>query len=88
MVKVPVTNSPMAAWIRVIRPLNLSIIALAIIILRFSSDYNLQPINWAYEALFRFPLVLLAAGGNILNDYFDIKEDRINKLLKKLNNEI
>jgi len=79
MVKVPVTNSPMVAWIRVIRPLNLSIIAIAIIILRFSSDYNLQPINWAYEALFTFPLVLLAAGGNILNDYFDIKEDRINK---------
>lgn len=79
MVKVPVTNSPMVAWIRVIRPLNLSIIAIAIIILRFSSDYNLQPINWAYEALFTLPLVLLAAGGNILNDYFDIKEDRINK---------
>jgi 4-hydroxybenzoate polyprenyltransferase len=80
MVKDPVTSSPFYAWFRVIRPLNLIIIAIAIVVLRYS--YHGAFANggdWILECLITLPLVFLAAGGNIINDYFDIKEDRINK---------
>ena len=80
MVKDPVTSSPFYAWFRVIRPLNLIIIAIAIVVLRYS--YHGAFINggdWLLECLITLPLVFIAAGGNIINDYFDIKEDRINK---------
>ena len=80
MVKDPVTSSAFYAWFRVIRPLNLIIIAIAIVVLRYS--YHGAFINggdWLLECLITLPLVFIAAGGNIINDYFDIKEDRINK---------
>ena len=80
MVKDPVTSSPFYAWFRVIRPLNLIIIAIAIVVLRYS--YHGAFINggdWLLECLITLTLVFIAAGGNIINDYFDIKEDRINK---------
>ena len=80
MVKDPVTSSPFYAWFRVIRPLNLIIIAIAIVVLRYS--YHGAFVNggdWILECLITLPLVFIAAGGNIINDYFDIKEDRINK---------
>ena len=56
------------------------IIAASIAVLRWS-DSNHIPESGEYflEMLFILPLVLLAAGGNIINDYFDIKEDRVNK---------
>jgi 4-hydroxybenzoate polyprenyltransferase len=80
MVKDTVTSSPFYAWIRVIRPLNLIIIAIAIIVLRYCYDGEfLKSGDWLLECLMTLPLVLLAAGGNIINDYFDIKEDRVNK---------
>ena len=72
-----VTSSPISAWFRVMRPGNLAIIAAAIAILRYSYDGAWGSLF--LEVLFILPLVLLAAGGNIINDYFDIKEDRINK---------
>ena len=80
MVKDPVTTSPFSAWIRVLRPGNLMIIAASIAVLRWS-DSNHIPESGEYflEMLFILPLVLLAAGGNVINDYFDIKEDRVNK---------
>jgi 4-hydroxybenzoate polyprenyltransferase len=80
MVKDPVTTSPFIAWIRVLRPGNLVIIAASIAILRWSNSESI-PSSGEYflEMLFILPLVLLAAGGNIINDYFDIKEDRVNK---------
>ena len=80
MVKDPVTTSPFIAWIRVLRPGNLVIIAASIAILRWSYSDSI-PVSEKYflEMLFILPLVLLAAGGNIINDYFDIKEDRVNK---------
>jgi 4-hydroxybenzoate polyprenyltransferase len=80
MVKDPVTTSPFLAWIRVLRPGNLMIIAASIAILRWSYSDSI-PVSGEYflEMLFILPLVLLAAGGNIINDYFDIKEDRVNK---------
>ncbi|MEZ7977209.1 MAG: UbiA family prenyltransferase, partial [Flavobacteriales bacterium] len=80
MVKDPVTTSPFYAWWRVIRPLNLIIIAIAIVVLRWSYyGAFTNGGDWLLECLITLPLVFLAAGGNIINDYFDIKEDRINK---------
>ncbi|PCJ80442.1 MAG: hypothetical protein COA49_08185 [Bacteroidetes bacterium] len=73
-----VTSSTISAWFRVIRPGNLFIIAIAIAVLRHSYDGSWGD-DVMLEVLFILPLVLLAAGGNIINDYFDIKEDRINK---------
>lgn len=35
--------------------------------------------NWIDFLLLVFSTVLIAAGGNIINDYFDVKADRINK---------
>jgi len=80
MVKEAVTKSTFFAWIRVLRPGNLVIIAASIAILRWSySDSIPATGEYFLEMLFILPLVLLAAGGNIINDYFDIKEDRVNK---------
>jgi len=80
MVKEAVTKSAFFAWIRVLRPGNLAIIAASIAILRWSySDSIPASRDYFLEVLFILPLVLLAAGGNIINDYFDIKEDRVNK---------
>jgi len=80
MVKGPVTTSPFSAWIRVLRPGNLVIIAASIASLRWSySNHIPESGEYFLEILFILPLVLLAAGGNIINDYFDIKEDRVNK---------
>jgi 4-hydroxybenzoate polyprenyltransferase len=41
-----------------------------------STDTNMEKINFA---LLVFSTLLIAAAGNIINDYFDIKADKINK---------
>jgi len=79
MVKEPVTSSPFYAWFRVIRPANLIIIFISIVVLRESYGALVKNSDWLLECLITLPLVFLAAGGNIINDYFDIKEDRVNK---------
>ncbi len=79
MVKEPVTSSPFYAWFRVIRPANLIIIFISIVVLRESYGALVKSSDWLLECLITLPLVFLAAGGNIINDYFDIKEDRVNK---------
>ncbi len=75
-------------FFRLIRPLNLLIIALTM--------YSTRVFLYVYEQLFNsvilqrsgeeldffllvFSTVLIAAAGNIINDYFDVKADRINK---------
>jgi 4-hydroxybenzoate polyprenyltransferase len=42
------------------------------------NDLALQMKEWQF-ALLVFSIVLIAAGGNIINDYFDLRADRINK---------
>ena len=75
-------------FLRLIRPLNLLIIAFTM--------YSIRAFLYIYELTFKidlfqkgneefdffllvFSTLLIAAGGNIINDYFDVKADRINK---------
>lgn len=74
-------------FLRLIRPVNLLVIALTMYAVRvFFLPYMTAPCpceGWDQEPLDFFLLVfstmLIAAGGNIINDYFDVKADRINK---------
>ncbi len=43
-----------------------------------NNDMQLQMSEWSF-ALLVFSILLIAAGGNIINDYFDLRADRINK---------
>jgi 4-hydroxybenzoate polyprenyltransferase len=76
-------------FLRLIRPLNLVIIALSMYSVRLfiyiyaqQFDLNTATAGTWYDLDF-FLLVLsttlIAAGGNIINDYFDVRSDRINK---------
>lgn len=71
-------------FFKLIRPLNLSIIALTMYGLGvfFETIYSKNELFGAESLPFRlliFSTILIAAGGNIINDYFDIKADRVNK---------
>ncbi len=71
-------------FIRLIRPLNLSIVALTMYGLGwyFESIYGASSEYGIFSLTFNllvFSTVMIAAAGNIINDYFDIKADRINK---------
>lgn len=71
-------------FFRLIRPINLLIIVLTMYGIHFyiTSVYgHFQKINADSFDFFLlvFSTVLIAAGGNIINDYFDVKADRINK---------
>lgn len=71
-------------FIRLIRPLNLIIIALTM----YGLGWYFDPMegcsctyivtDWPFFLLV-FSTVLIAAGGNIINDYFDVRADRVNK---------
>ncbi|MNU69021.1 prenyltransferase [compost metagenome] len=72
-------------FIRLIRPINLLVIALTMYGMRMyfipriqvnSSRGNSEPFDFF---LLVFSTVLIAAAGNIINDYFDVKADKINK---------
>lgn len=70
--------------IRLVRPLNLLIIALTM----YGLGWYFDPMegcsctfivtDWPFFWLV-FSTVLIAAGGNIINDYFDVRADRVNK---------
>lgn len=75
-------------FIRLIRPINLLVIILTMYGIRvffipYLSEDVLLKRSHPHEAidyfLLVFSTVLIAAGGNIINDYFDVKADRINK---------
>jgi 4-hydroxybenzoate polyprenyltransferase len=72
-------------FIRLVRPINIVVIFLTMYSLRFFYT-NLQiklPNTTIFERIDFFLLVfstlLIAAGGNVINDYFDVKADKINK---------
>ncbi len=73
-------------WIT--RPLNLIIIFFAILLGYISSE---KTINFP-DILYFIPLLFIAAGGYVLNDIIDIKEDKINRpervLVKKIISKI
>ena len=74
--------------IRLTRPVNLAIIAITMAAIKYGIihplvDFHLGKLNPGLSP-FNFVaacmvMILLAAAGNIINDYFDIKVDRINK---------
>ncbi|TNF46653.1 MAG: hypothetical protein EP305_10235 [Bacteroidetes bacterium] len=70
-------------FLRLIRPLNLAIIAFTMIAtfihLKDLSDYSGFTYNIFNLSLLIGSTVIIAAAGNIINDYFDVKADRINK---------
>lgn len=73
-------------FLRLIRPINLIVVALTMYAMRVFFLPYLDEINRripSSEPLDFFLLVLstviIAAGGNIINDYFDVKADRVNK---------
>lgn len=70
-------------FLRLIRPLNLAIIAFTMIAsfihLKGLSDYSRNTYNLFNLVLLIGSTVIIAAAGNIINDYFDVKADRINK---------
>jgi 4-hydroxybenzoate polyprenyltransferase len=75
-------------FIRLLRPVNLAIIAATMYIIRwlviyplinnqaFSMEFQLNELDFFMSTMV---MVCLAAAGNIINDYFDLKVDRINK---------
>jgi len=85
-------------FLRLIRLVNILVIALTMIIIQFflskyltyeTSSYSLDSSNY-YIEIFKqifsprfiallISTLLIAAAGNIINDYFDVKADRINK---------
>lgn len=71
----PITTHPVLASIRIMRPWNLAMIAasMALFSWRLTGQVAGEHV-WAVGAM-----VALAAAGNVINDYFDQREDRINK---------
>ncbi len=78
----------MIHFLKLIRPVNLIIVALTMYSVRFFYlDIANLKINKGYAGLHEqidffllvFSTVLIAAAGNIINDYFDVKADRINR---------
>jgi 4-hydroxybenzoate polyprenyltransferase len=76
------------AFLRLMRPLNLIIIAFTMYAMRWGvihtiaqewDSYMPLQLHELKFALSTLVMVLLAAAGNIINDYFDIRTDRINK---------
>jgi 4-hydroxybenzoate polyprenyltransferase len=69
--------------IRVLRPINLAIIVFTMLGAAYyiHSTNSFQFVHFhAFDfSLLIFSTILIAAAGNIINDYFDIKADRINK---------
>ncbi len=73
-------------FIRLTRPLNLAVIALTMWLMRYYvlrpvvevNGYELQ-LSAFYFFLLVLSTVLIAAAGNVINDYFDQRTDRVNK---------
>ena len=70
-------------FIKLLRPINLLIIVFTMI----GGAYHISSTNYFQFIRFNaidfglliFSTLLIAGAGNIINDYFDIKADRINK---------
>lgn len=78
----------LVAFIRLIRPLNLLIVVFTMYAMRWGVlnamlVYHGQRLSFRFKefdfALTVMVVVLVAAAGNMINDYFDLKVDRVNK---------
>ena len=73
-------------FIKLSRPINLLIIALTMVLLRymiikpFLLKNNIELVISSFDfVILIISTLMIAAAGNIINDYFDIRPDRINK---------
>ena len=69
-------NTALKSWLRSVRIWQLLGLLVAVMAMRYSywgHPFHSTPL---LESLFILPILLISAGGNIINDYFDIKEDR------------
>jgi len=73
----------MKHFIQLIRPINLVIIMITMIgcayYIHTTNYFQFVRFNAIHFTLLIFSTVLIAAAGNIINDYFDVKADKINK---------
>lgn len=81
----------MINYLKIIRPINLGIIVLTQVFLYFFiiKTYlglgNVEPaMNYLDLAMLVLSTVLIAAGGNVINDYYDIEADESNKPGKQI----
>ncbi len=82
---------PWKAWFRLIRPLNLMIMAAMLLLVRYAifqpvfSQNGLEGLmpGWQFSLLILATL-FIAAGGYVINDVLDIEPDRINKPAKQV----
>ena len=76
----PITRSPFWALVRITRPWNVIMVGVSMVLIRLAW---IQPdISYLLESRFLIStgiMMILAASGNIINDYFDIAEDAVNK---------
>lgn len=76
----------MLHFLKLIRPVNLLIVVATMYLLRIfvigevleQNDMELQMTELQF-ALLVLSIVCIAAGGNIINDYFDVRTDRVNR---------
>jgi 4-hydroxybenzoate polyprenyltransferase len=72
--------SALKSWTRSIRLDNLLGLAIGVMLIRYSYFQYLPSLNdLPSELLFVLPILLISAGGTIINDYFDIREDRLKR---------
>lgn len=71
-------------WLRSIRIGHLTGLAVAVVAMRYSFYGEIFPTTPLLEILFILPIIFISAGGNIINDYFDIREDRIKRPQKAI----
>lgn len=76
------------AFIRLLRPINLAIIGVTMYAMRWGLQYTLLSKTNLFThfdmtefdfALSTLVMMLLAGAGNLINDYFDVKVDKLNK---------
>lgn len=65
--------------IAIIRPINLGIIALTILLVCFKYADGQNAFYWLDVIKLMLPAILTAAGGYVINDLYDIEADKINK---------
>jgi 4-hydroxybenzoate polyprenyltransferase len=77
---VPITKSPFWACVRITRPWNVLMVGVSMTLIRLA--WIKPGVSGLLEMDFAMPLIimmLLAASGNVINDYFDVAEDLVNK---------
>lgn len=77
--KAPSTASPFFAWLTLTRPWNVLAIGAMVMIIQRWMGFPMA--EWATPGAAGWIAVpmLVGAAGNLINDYFDVREDRINK---------